>query len=243
MSAIKKSPNALETNELLDLLDKTTPVKDEPESIGLNYKNDTLNFLSVFNIQDGQDKIKKNTLYAIYRVWSKDPISPKDFHMEMKKFLAGTQLNNSVGYRINNNAIKLTHEAYSKFKQENNKLKSKFWTSHFEDFLLFNALKSGTFWIEAPILYFVYDKYAHERGLDRTGKTYMSREVFYAYADLFLKYKKTKDGKIYGLTESITNMFQDGQLERMRITHIKDEKKKKAEPKKSSRKPRSNTKV
>jgi hypothetical protein len=217
---VRKTANFIETEELLKLLEEPQLNQETPDIL---YKNDILSFISVFNIQSGEDRIKKNTLYSIYRVWSKNPIPSKDFHLEMFKFLPVCQVQNAAGYNINQNAIKLTHEAYSLFKQQKVRtLKSKRWTQHFENFLLFHALTSGNFWLESDILYFIYDKYTHERGLDRTVHLYMTKEVFYIYADIFLKHKITKYGKMYGISENIQNFFQPDQLARMQKAHAKE---------------------
>lgn len=218
MNKPRVTPNSLDTNELIELLENNEEKEVEP----IIYRNDVLAFISTFKLEPGEDNIKNHTLYSIYKVWSKDPIIKNSFYQEFTKFF---ECKNGQ-YKINQNAIKLTHAAFSKFKQENFRLKSKAWAKHFEDFTLMYALKSDGFWVEAPILYFIYDKYTHERGLDTGPASCMSREVFYRYADLFFKYKNTKDGKIYSVSENITNQFQDGQLARMRKTHVQDKKKK-----------------
>jgi hypothetical protein len=232
----KKAPNALETTELLDLLEQAEEAK-EPEAIQIVYKNDVLTFLSVFNIQSGEDNVKSHTLYSIYKVWSKDPLSKSLFLDEVTKYV--TRID--TGYKINQNAIKLTHEAYSKFKQENRKLKSKPWTKHFQDFLAKYELKSEDFWLEAPILYFIYDKYAHERKLDENINTYMGKTVFYTYADLFLKYKKTKTGKVYAVSPNILNQFQPDQYDRMVKAHKKEQIQKDKPKKKRKKRARNST--
>lgn len=221
----KVAPNSLETDELLELIKDAEPQSEVQQPI---YKNDVLAFLSTFDIQPGEDKIKKHTLFSIYKVWSQDALLKNAFYTAISYFL---ELENG-SYKVNQNAIKLTHEAYSRFKHENKRLKSKHWTRHFEDFLLFYALKSDNFWIEAPILYFIYDKYAHERGLDKSTRTHMGQQVFYSYANLFLKYKKTKHGTVYAVSENILNQFQPDQYNRMVKAYGEDQKK----PKKQRRK-------
>jgi hypothetical protein len=234
LSTSKKAPNALDTDVLLDVLETS---EDNIEVIGFNYKNDILVFLSTFNIQKGEDNIKPHTLYSIYKVWSKDPIPKNAFYGEISQFIPKSL----AYYKINQNVIKLTHEAYSRFKQENRRLKSKPWTRHFEKFLVEYNLKSEDFWVEAPILYFIYDKYTNECGLDDHPSTHMSKQVFFTYADLFLKHKKTKTDKFYAVNDNILKQFQDGQLDRMRKTYAQEQKAKK--PKKQRRKPRPRSSV
>lgn len=238
--SVKKTPNTLNTEELIELLDEKEEKVQQEEPSEINYKNDVLTFISVFNIQDGEDNIKPHTLYSIYRVWSKEPISKTAFFLTTGKFLT----KKDIYYKINQNAIKLTHEAYRKFKEEkkNAKLKSKFWTNHFEDFLLYYSLKGDDFWIEAPLLYFIYDKYTHVRGLDKNPMTYMGKTVFSTYADIFLKYKNTKYGRMYLVSSSILNQFQPEQYQRMKEAHEK-EVEESLKPKKSKRKRRTRKKI
>jgi hypothetical protein len=126
-----------------------------------------------------------------------------------------------MAYEINQNAIKLTHMAYKAFQKESKKLNSKFWSKHFENFLNLYDLKSGDFWVEDSILYFIYDKYTHENGLDKTVHSAMKPKVFYTYADLFLESKITRYGKVYGVTKNIENQFQKDQLARMKKEYEK----------------------
>lgn len=238
-SNIKKAPNTLETEELLDLLD----LKDEagqPSELGFTYKNDIITFISIFNLKPGEDVVKSFTLYSIYKVWSKNPVSKTVFYNELNSFLPNTTQGH---FKLNQNAIKLTHEAYSRFKQENRRLKNKKWAAHFEDFLLFYALKNENYWLEDYLLRKVYLKYAEERNiLDNIG-TFMGELVFSVYADLFLKYKKTKTGKVYSVSENVLNHFKPGQLERLRKAYAKEQQRKEKKSKRSSRKSRSRNKI
>lgn len=234
MSDLKKTANQADTDELLDILNNS----QEDITNYTEYKNDILTFISVFNIQNGEEKIKAYTLYSIYKVWSKEALTKTQFYNEFNKFFYST----SGSYFINRNAIQLTHEAYNKFKQEKIRLKSKFWSKHFEDFLLYHSIKSESYWLESDLLYFLYDKYTHERGLDKNSSTHMGKDTFSTYANIFLKSKVTKNGKVYLVSENVKQFFQKGQLERMKDEKAKEQKKK-TKPKKSARKSRSRPKV
>lgn len=227
MSNIKKTATQVQTEELLNLLDEDN-TSDEVNYT--EYKNDILQFISVFNLKPGEEYIKAFTLYSIYKVWSKTPISKTAFYSEICKYFESL---NGKGYKINRNAIQLTHEAYVKFEKKKIRLKSKYWTKHFEDFILYYSIKNGSFWLEDEILYFLYDKYTYERNILNTNR--LSKELFFTYADLFFKHKITKTGKVYSVTDNITVLFQQGQLQRMQSSYA--EEKKKAKPKKSTRKP------
>lgn len=222
--SVKKSPNALSTEELLKQLEEAEKLpKEAPQVITENYPNDTLAFLSVFAIEPGNDLIKRSTLYSIYKVWSKDPISKPDFYIEMEKYLV--TISHIKGYKINQNAVKLTHEAYSKFKQEKIRLKSKHWTVHFQDFLDYNGITSGKFWIQDIDLYDIYKYYAKKLGLDKNPKFYMSAHIFGSYCSVFFKSKVTRKGRVYGVSPNIQKFFLNDPF-----THLNKKYEKKVKP-------------
>lgn len=235
MSKIKKNIIEVQTDELIDLLKEDSKA---PETDPLYIENDVLTFVSVFNLQAGEESVKPYTLYSIYKVWSKDPVNKNPFYFEMAKLFTIS----SGNYKVNRNAIQITHEAYSQFKHKDRRLKSKPWTKHFEDFLLFHSIKNGNQWLEASILYFLYDKYIHQRGLDDHPMHYMSQTTFYTYADIFLKHKITKDGKVYSVSDNIKNFFQKDQLQRMQAANAKEQEEK-AKPKRKRKTSKSRTKV
>lgn len=237
---LKKTPNALDTDELLSLLENTPAAEKATEEPVIEYKNNVVEFLSVFNIQPGDTKIKTNTLYSIYKVWCEEPISKVKFTIEAGKYLATGKLSSSSAFLINQNAIKLTHYAYNKFKEEKqiDRTKSKKWMKHFEDFTLFYSITPGEFWIHSQILYFIYDKYAHERKLDYQPQSYLSEDSFNRMAKLVFKNKRTKFGRLYAISENIQNFFQEGQLQRMKDNYVQKKK-----PKKSNRKSRTKPQI
>lgn len=220
----KKAPQTHKTDDLLKVAEDAT-IKT-PDNI-IPYKNDILTFIATFDIQSGPDKIKKTTLFSIYKVWSKTPIKRQEFYNELAKFLENTKIRDSHAFKINQNAIKLTHAAYKEFQREGTKLTSKYWTKHFENFLSLYQLKPGEFWIEDSLLYFIYDKYTHEMKMDDTNKSVMKEKLFYNYANLFLPKRVTRYGKVYGVTQNIEVQFQPGQLERMKTAYEKEALKKK----------------
>jgi hypothetical protein len=67
MSGIKKNPLSSNTEDLLNILEDDTV----EEGLDVKYKNDTLVFLTTFKIESGTTKVKKHTMYNIYKVWIK----------------------------------------------------------------------------------------------------------------------------------------------------------------------------
>ena len=243
---MKKLPHTVDTDELLKLINQSPAASPEntdtlPEVI--EYKNDIMSFLSTFNIQEGDKRIKKNLLYSIYKAWSGDPCKRKDFILELSAMLpTSADTAGAPQFKINQNAVKLTYDVYTKYVDEYKVLKSKKYASHFEDFLNYFSLKSDGYWIELKLLYFLYDKYTFLIGYP--GRILTLRH-FEKFCTLHLKKKVTSAGKVYELSPNITNFFQPGQLERMKKEHAKERKKEISAkvPKKRSRASRSRSKV
>lgn len=226
---LKKAPNQLSTEELLEQLSnplEEPKEKEIPEII--NYKNDVMGFLSTFQILPGKEAIKKHVFFAIYKSWSRSPLDRKSFECEINRLF----ISNNKQYYINQNTIKLTYEAYTKFKKERKQLKSKHWAKHYQRFLDYYSLTPGTFWIEKDILYYIYDKYSHNILNKKNNRGTLGTESFFKFCDVFLKQKIVKGGIIYGLSDNIQNCFEPGQLERMRKEYVKKKAPKKRNKKK-----------
>lgn len=239
MSKLKKSAHTLGTDELLEMLEENNVLQDAP----IVYKNDVLTFISAFGIEPGREKIKQHTLFTIYKAWSQNPMKKQEFLKEMRNFLPSCQVSAARAFSINHSAIKLTHEAYKHYTNENIRLKSKHWAIHYENFLKFHALTPGKYWIYADMLYFIYDKYTHATGLDKTGVHHMTSNTFSVYSKIYLKHKKTKNGIKYAVSDNIQGFFQIGQLERMNKAHEKEDKTQSNKAPGSSRKRKSKDQV
>lgn len=220
MSSTKKSAHTLETDELLDLLDK----KEVTEDKVTEFTDDVLGFISTFGLEHGAEKIKQHTLFTIYRVWSKNPIKKTAFLSQMREYFETTDFRYTTGFLINQSAIKLTHAAYKFYTNENIRLTSRPWAKHFENFLKFHNLSPGERWINGNILYFIYDKYCHATGLDKVETLHMSKDTFLLYCKVYLKNKKTRKGSLYAISDNIQSFFQIGQLARMEVEYAKKEK-------------------
>ncbi len=231
MSKVKKSTHSLDTEELLGILETDETPQGEAEIV---YKNDMLTFISTFALEAGENKIKQHTLYNIYKAWSKDPVKKSEFILEMANIFDTTQAKTSTCYLLNSSAIKLTHDAYKYYTNEATvRPTSKIWKQHFENFLKFHSLTPGPYWVHANILYFIYDKYCHATGLDRSSKTYMGKATFFLYCSTYLERKKYgRKGRYYGISDNIKSFFQIDQLQRMEAQYAQTNQ---AKPKKARR--------
>ncbi len=218
----RKLPSTLNTEELLKQLETTDASRQltTEEIIFENEKDDVLAFISTFNIVPGKEIIKKTTLYNIYKAWSLFPVSKASFAHQFGSYIPAKK---DIYYAINQNAVKLTYDAYKKFEEtKRSTLKSPAWVKRVEDFLAHYNIKPGKYWIANDILYFLYDKMEYERG--KTGPAQkLSRYYFQSILKVFLRNKRTLKSTMYAVDKSIKEHFQPGQLERMKVTYAKQE--------------------
>lgn len=234
---LKKAPKDTTTEELLKALENPPEVK--PEAIGQDdysdFKNDIFSFLAFFEITPGEHEIKKNVLYSIYFSWSEEPLKRSKFYQCMSEYIP---LSKGVTkyYTINKPVMKLTYEAYKKFKKDAWQLKSKHFMKSFKDFLSSMDIKPGEFYIERELLHFIYDKYTFKNNIILKGT--IQETTFYKFCDIFFKYTRTKNGIMYAVNEEVTKHFQPGQLERMRKEYAQKKRPKKRKQKKHLKIPR-----
>lgn len=239
----KKLPHELDTNDLLALIEQNQPVlvelkdTDTPEIIEDHEKHgDVLSFLSQFNIIGGTNPIRKNLLYSIYKAWSVGPLKRKDFISSCNELLVNGQFNT---YLINQNAIKLTYDAYVKFKKHFSVIKSQKFAVQFQDYLNHYSITGGEYWIHVNILFFLYDKFTNEKKYQRSLKL----QFFDQFCKLHLKLKVTSKGKMYAVSPNIEGFFQPGQLDRMKVTYAhKEKQEKEVKARKRKRKTKSKSK-
>lgn len=214
MSDTKKVSSALTTDDLLKLAE--VPLSQE-ELVDLsNYRNDVLDFFSTLNIEPGDYRVNKNTLYLIYKAWSGNPVTRKMFGEEVMKILPF----NHVDYLLNKNSIKLTHEAYLKFKKTTLVLKSTKYAEYFEGFLKYHAIEPGEYFIELDFLYLIYTRYADAKELP----TKFSKVSFEKYCRIHFLSKQLKTGPAFGVKANVENFFEKGELKRLRRNHGKKKK-------------------
>lgn len=228
---MSKLPHKLDDQALLDLIEGNEVT--EPEIV---YPNDVLHFIATFNIEPGNEKIKQFTLFNIYKVWSKDPISKTEFLEEMCSYFSVNQIGPSRAFCINQSAIKLTHSTYKYFSNNNIKLHSPRWIKHFENFLKFHSLTTGDYWIDRETLYQVYEKYATATGLSVTTH-FMKKKTFFIYCKIFLKQKLTKYYTLYAISDNIKQFLKYDQLAEIEKKYAKEKEDKAKRSRTSKPKP------
>ena len=173
----KKLPHTLTEDELLSQL-KDESHQTAIESVG----NDILLFISTYNIQSGKDRVHKSILYRLYKSWSKYPVSATKFGREISVYFG------SAGNwtHINQNALKLSKMAQEAFlKRKRVKTRSPHYKSQVERFMKECDISKGTFWLEAEILFDLYDEWCYSNN----RSTQLTVQNLSALLKLYLKYK------------------------------------------------------
>jgi len=220
MNELKKLPSAISIEELEKLAEENGPsTKTEPQDFS-EYRNDVLDFLRTLEITTGENPVLKNTLFLIYKAWSEQPVSRSIFSLLIGQ-LFRTNAKKGFVY-INKTSIKITHDAYVKFKKKTYILKGRKLADNFNDFLRYYSIQSGTYFIEFDFLYLIYTRYVEQKEILKP----FSRASFEKYCKVNFPRKRLSTGPAYGVTPNIENFFKKGELKRMRRFHGKKKSKK-----------------
>jgi hypothetical protein len=223
-------PSAKDTQELLKDLEFYTPSEEET-FLEEDYKNDILAFLSTYNVQPGKTEVSDTVLYYLYSQWSQDRIGRKPFNMELSKFFQRKTNRNKLFFLINQDGMSLSKAGFSIVKSKTRdavKIKTK--KRHFEAFLNARHLSPGDFFIEADILYRLYDKWTY----DNKHKMPLGRKSFYSFLYLYFKCKEAKNTKYFAVEQK--GLFKHVSTRKLAIIRKKNESKKKPKVKKEKQK-------
>lgn len=190
--ASRKLPSNEELEELLKLAEKDDFSYETPKEEALAHKlDDTIRFLTTFNIQPGDNYVRKSALYQIYRKWSHSPIGVNKFATIVGSYIPFSTKGPHTYYRVNLKASELSIEVYKNIEDTSiDKNKSKNWRVHFENFLNKFSITKGTYWIESYMLYYLYDKWTYE--IKR--KNCIGYNQFVSFLDVYFEHKrKTAD--------------------------------------------------
>lgn len=194
---LKKLPNSLTTEELLELADKPNKEAEVLETS----KNDVLRFLTTYNIKPGKQTVKKRLLYDLYRKWSDDPLESKNFNLEVGKYLLVHFKGIQAYYCINRKGFRLAmdiEELYLKHSKDKTKVIG--YKKHFDSFLKHYELKPGKYYIETFVLYTLYDKWTYKNGANNP----LGYNQFYNFCKLYFTKKRKTSNRVawFGVNKS-----------------------------------------
>lgn len=211
---MKKLPHELTNEELLSQIDTTQPIQE--------YRNDVLDFISTYKLKQGPEKIRRNILYDLYKCWSKNPINKQTFALEIGRLFETDE----KYLNLNIPSANLLRKLYD-FKKPQIKIVSKKWKQHFENYLNYYQITSGTFFVKTEVLYNLYDKWTY----NNNNKNPLGIDQFRSFCNLYFKKKVARHYHWFGVNRSIFAHLNEeliNELLRKKVNkHVKKEKNKK----------------
>lgn len=201
---MKKSLTELTEKQLLDI------IGSESSNIKIyTWPNDIMDFISVYNIKSGQERITSKLLYKLYSLWSQDPIKRKTFTDTLMDLFPSTKDGLSTIILLNKNILNLKEEAYNYVKQHD-KTKDKGWLEHFNKYLHVYCIKKGRLFIKDTVLYNLYDKWCYKK------RKPLGFAQFNNFCKLYFDYKFIKKNNWFGVDRSINDHLTEDLINEMR---------------------------
>lgn len=183
---LKKLPSKYSDTELLSLLNLK---KDDEDNTVLEYKNDILSFLTIFNITPGDERVPMSVIKELYFNWSKSPLKGKALSRELNKYLPNIQYKY---FLLNRKAISISQEAYSLLEKRTQKItRSPNFRRHFENFLNRFKITQGDYYIEHYVLYKLYEQWSYEICYRPLGYN-----RFFSLCCLYFKHKRKASNRM-----------------------------------------------
>lgn len=212
---LQKLPNDLSVEELLKALEQTSKEENQKAfsqslpDVDENEFNDAYpvaSFLNAFDIKDGKNLVSDAVLYSLFKIWNKETKLDKNwFNKQLLKFLNFKKITrgqtNKKFYYVNDSATKLVKyiDHYRKEKKRNTRT-NKNYKKYYEKFFKDIGIERGPLFVEADVLYHVYDTYMYKR--NRRSYPYHNFELVCTL--LFeVKYFTDYSSPWFGVSENI----------------------------------------
>lgn len=211
----KKPITQISSEDLLKLLEDNKDIKDENHII---YKNDIVDFISKFNLKQGQEKVSTRILYIIYTVWSKNKVNKRTFSTHLGSFFEckPSPGNKELMVLLDLTSNELLRKTIIK-KKRKFKHNPKFLKEHFENYLSKYDIKKGSFFVKSSILYNLYDKWVYSFRKQRPLKTTQFDQFFKIFT---FAIKSIDNENWFGIDKSIIKHLTEENINQMR-TNVK----------------------
>ena len=187
-------------------------------NIYIESSQEILEFISVFKLQNGTNPVKMNTLFNLYKLWSKSPKTLVMFNKDLSEMVTKEK----SYYYINFDVFTL--------KKEIHKLQTiKYATTlpgrarHFKQFLSRYQIKNGGLWIKDLVLYNIYDKWTYKNNSNNP----LSLPQFNRFCNNYFKSKRINKHYWYKLNKSIQQYLTEDLIALMKDNNEKTTNKKK----------------
>ena len=146
---------------LLNALENNAELPSEVESLDLT--NDVVDFINVFNIFEGPNRILVSSLYQHYKAWSPTPIEYQSFHIIIKKYFKVDVIKRVLYVHIKNDLIDLNNQVVKSKKEKKHLKKSYLLKKHIELFIKEMEIIPSEKWIDIDKIYEWYIKWRYSR--------------------------------------------------------------------------------
>ena len=205
---LKKSHLNHTEYHLLQLLNE-----EQEEDILDSYtgENDIVDFISVYKIKEGKNRVKSSVLYDLYKNWAYEPKKKKQFSTQFNKYFHCE--NNTYNISIDNLSIAVEKLKLLN-KQHRNRLKSPIYKTHFDKFVKTFKIFRGKIYIESYIFYFLYDKWVYDNKL----KQQLGYNNFIKFMKFNFDSKRIVQSKMnyFGVSNTFIRKIGKTQLEKIR---------------------------
>lgn len=218
---MKKNINEVSIEDLLKALEGEDL---SPSTMEYQFDNPVLSFIQAFNLVSGPHRVPARLLYRLYKVWSLDTQTKQNgFSMTMGQFVEKSGEVKSF-FHISTGVMELAKKIQDITKKRKKpRHSSKAWHIHFEKFLTDTSLEPGTIFIEADILFYVYNRWC-----DDTRKR--NRLSYYSFCSICkmnfdYKNKQFSDLLWYGVNDKVKDLIKKEEVERWRSGRERNGKK------------------
>lgn len=218
----QKLPTDLTVEELLKALNQSIVTDEKDQEVNSNLipmpkyegqfieSNPVLSFIEAFKLRPGNHLVASHIIYDLFKTWNKLTKVPKiSFSAEFNKYFriqrSYNKNNDVVFYALNERGATLAYymDQYKKTNKRKH-LTSKNHRKHYEKFFNDTGIEPGPLFIEADVLYHVYDTYMYKN--KRKSHAYLRFELI---CGLFFeeKYFDGTNTPWFGVSENIKQLI------------------------------------
>lgn len=210
MEKNKQPPKLLHeytVEELLGLIGSPTEEikqKSEEEYV----ENEVIRFLAYYDIKPGNHRINTKLMFKLFKSWSKNKAYKyKDFLKNtLNQLQSEKELKNyeKISYfKIDKSLLNITRFLEESKPRRVNFRKTLFYKKFMEEFIEQHKLASGPIYVEADILYYLFDFYNQKK-----KRRMISYERFVSMCHLYFPEKQLGFGSTwFGVNESIKSLI------------------------------------
>lgn len=206
----KQSPKLVHeysVEELLKLMDESKEdVSKKPEEEYV--ENEVIKFLVYYDIKPGIYRINSKLLFKLFKAWCKDKTYKyetftRNMLNQIEKKFSSKNLEKFQYFKINKSLLNITRFLEEAKPKKIIFRKTMFYKKFMEEFIEQHKLAAGPIFVEADILYYLFDYHNQKK-----GRRLIGYERFVSMCHLYFPEKQLGFGSTwFGLNESIKTLI------------------------------------